>query len=70
MPFIDASASFVHGFECGQIWEMIKSKREVEDYVFHSENIDQVHMICDHYKVGRVINHYDETWSYLTVIYQ
>lgn len=66
MPFIDESESFVHGFECGQIWEKMSEGQQLIAYLFHSENIDQVHLICEHFKCEYVISPFDETWSYLT----
>lgn len=70
MPFIGENddPKFVNGFECGQLWEIIKDKKEVKGYLFHSDNIDQMHLICKHYKVVYGISPIDETWSTLTII--
>ena len=47
MPFVKSNASFVHGFECGQIWEWAKNGKVFNNYVFHSENKIQVEMILE-----------------------
>lgn len=51
MPFVDESESFVHGFECGIIWEKIKSSERLYEHLFHVENSAQVQMMCDAFEV-------------------
>lgn len=71
MPFIGKNdcQEFVRGFECGMIWLLLKDQRHIKDYLFHSDNIDQMHLICEHYNVQYVIIPIDETWSELTIHY-
>lgn len=68
MPFIDESEEFVHGFECGQVWEKLKSGGSLVGYLIHTENSAQIQMICDYYKVRCKIEVHkdDSTWSCLT----
>lgn len=51
MPFIDESESFVHGFECGQIWQKLQGGNSFVGYTIHTENSAQIQMICDHFKL-------------------
>ncbi len=51
MPFIDESESFTNGFECGQIWEKISQGEILEKYLCHSENEEQIKMICESFGV-------------------
>ena len=51
MPFIDESESFTNGFECGQIWEKISQGEMLEKYLCHSENEEQIKMICESFGV-------------------
>lgn len=69
MPFIGENDNplYVNGFEIGQLWEMVKNKEEIIKRPFHSDNIDQVHLLCEYYKVEYTISPDDETWSFLTI---
>ncbi len=51
MPFIDESESFTLGFECGQIWEKISQGETLDKYLCHSENEEQIKMICESFGV-------------------
>jgi len=51
MPFIDDSENFTNGFECGQIWEKISQGEILEKYLCHSENEEQIKMICESFGV-------------------
>lgn len=69
MPFIGENddPKFVRGFECGQIWECLKSSKKPFVCIFHNGNIDQVHLMCEYFKVKYDIYIIDETWSSLTI---
>lgn len=67
MPFFDESESFVHGFECGKIWQLIEDGESVEKYLIHTENKKQIELICSTFGLISNIEEYDETWSYLTI---
>ena len=76
MPFIDESESFTNGFECGQIWEKISQGETLEKYLCHSENEEQIKMICEsfgveyHFEEAREKGKssiYSTGWLYLTV---
>lgn len=62
MPFIDESKSFVHGFECGQIWELINQKYQFLNYIFHKANKKQVEMMCQRSGYKCTIKDIDDTW--------
>lgn len=66
MPFLDPSSSFCFGFECGQIWEQLKSGKRLEQYLCHFENKAQIEMMLKRfqYKYSFEIIEYD--WMYLT----
>lgn len=66
MPFIDESPSFVHGYECGMIAQMLKDGNSLIGYLCHTENSAQIQMICDLYNIKCNITVIDETWSELT----
>jgi hypothetical protein len=67
MPFVDETEAFCNGFECGQIWEKIKSGQEVTSYPVHLENSAQIQMICDLYLVKCEIVVTSDEWGLLTV---
>lgn len=76
MPFIDNSESFTNGFECGQIWEKISQGETLDNYLCHTENEEQIILICESfgvsYKFEEVREHgksslYQTGWSYLSV---
>jgi len=46
MSFDDQSKSFVHGYECGQIWEAM-SRKEPIDRIVHTANKGQLKQMAD-----------------------
>ncbi len=66
MPFVDPSHSFVHGFECGQIWEKMTNSGEFKKQLIHVSNKKQIEMLCARFHYSFIIEDYDETWCYLT----
>lgn len=67
MPFLDTSKSFTNGFECGQIWQRVSEGETFEKQLIHTENKEQIEMICRSFGVEFEIIEYNETWSYLIV---
>lgn len=65
MSFIDESDSFVHGFECGKIWEQMISGREINTMV-HKSNMKQLEMICEYHNYHSTFTDADETWMKFT----
>lgn len=65
MPFIIDSRDFVHGFECGQIWEKMNKNEKFDNYVFHTENAAQIEMMCRRHQYKYRIDKIDDTWSSL-----
>jgi hypothetical protein len=67
MPFIGTNddPKFVHGFECGQVWTLMKNKTKFDNYIIHSCNIPQIEMMCRHFYYEYRIENIDETWSAL-----
>lgn len=41
MPFLDESANFAHGFECGQVWWAMERGEFEIDGMFHALNYQQ-----------------------------
>lgn len=70
MPFFDESESFVHGFECGKIWEKIEQGEVFDSHLIHTENIKQIELMCKTFNVDFEISVVNETWSYLTLMPQ
>lgn len=70
MPFTDGSEAFTNGFECGQIWEMLKNGESITDRYVHVENRKQIEMICEFYKADYLIMDcpLTEYWVVLNVL--
>lgn len=68
MPFLDESSSFVHGFECGKLWNQIEEGETVELQLIHTENVNQIELMCKSFGVYHEIKIYDDTWAYVTVL--
>jgi hypothetical protein len=67
MPFLDESESFVHGFECGKIWQLIEEGESVENYLIHTVNQKQIELMCRTFGLDCGIEIIDDTWSCLTI---
>lgn len=67
MPFKDQSSSFTNGFECGQIWEKIQAGENIENYLCHYVNKDQIVEIAKTFGCDALFVDLDETWSEVTV---
>lgn len=68
MPFVDESENFVHGFECGQIWEKIEWRKNLVDYMFHTVNTKQVELMCQRAGYDFTIEEIGNGWSKLNAI--
>ena len=62
MPFLDKSESFVHGFECGKIWQLIEEGDTIERYLIHVVNIEQIELMCKTFELKCEIDIVDDTW--------
>jgi hypothetical protein len=67
MPFLDESETFVLGFECGQIWQMLTDGEVFNGRLIHTQNTEQIKMICEAHGAPFSISYCDDTWSNLTV---
>ncbi len=67
MPFIEKNddPKFTRGFEAGQIWSKMELNKNFKDYLFHTENKEQVELMCKRFGYGFIITVIDETWSEL-----
>lgn len=65
MPFIDKSGSFTHGFECGIIWERMSIADGLIERVIHSENKEQIVMICEHFGYEYSFSDLGDGWDNL-----
>lgn len=67
MPFVGDNdhIKFVHGFECGQIWQRMERGEVLKDYLFHTENTKQVEMMCRRFHYEFSMNEISETFSML-----
>lgn len=71
VSFPDQSASFVHGFEAGQIWQRLSDGETlIEDQLIHrinAEVIDRMALQHGCYAEWRHIDGYGDTYSYVTI---
>lgn len=63
MPFLEQDEKFVHGFECGQIWEWMQAKRIFKDYLIHQINEQQIEMMCENFGYEYNFERTAETWT-------
>lgn len=66
MPFVDESSSFTNGFECGQIWEEMTQGKEFSKRLVHTENIEQINLMADHFGYVIEVETNCDCWSYIT----
>ena len=66
MEFIDESESFGYGFECGRIWEQLKTTLPIQQHV-HAANASQIIMMCEHYNRQFELKEMGEGWLHLLV---
>lgn len=66
VSFPDQSASFVHGFECGMIWQAMKDRTAISMTV-HNANAECLQRMARHHGYSCVLERYDDTWSTATL---
>lgn len=66
MPFLDASESFVNGWECGTIWESFSKGGIFEGKIVHLANRNQLIMMADHFGYEWGFQEIDDTWVSFT----
>jgi hypothetical protein len=67
MPFEDASDSFVHGFECGKLWQLFEDGEAVKGHLVHVVNKKQIGLMCELFGLKYTFEDSDDQWSFLTV---
>lgn len=67
MAFKDESASFAHGFACGQIWEKVQSGEKIEDYLCLNTNIDQIIEIAKTFGCDAIFKTVNDEWLEVTI---
>lgn len=67
MPFIEGNddPKYVMGFEAGQIWTKMERNERFNNYLFHTENKEQIEMMCKRFHYSCRIDKIDECWSKL-----
>lgn len=63
IPFIDQSKSFMLGWECGVIFEAIKTRILIKERMIHTENIKQIEIMCESQNYRSIIVILDKDWS-------
>ena len=63
MAFIDETKSFVHGFECGRLWEWMTEGKDFDNYLIHSKNNKQVKKMLKIYEYDYRIEKIDNVFS-------
>lgn len=48
MAFLDPSHSFVHGYECGRLWELMSRGEPIEQNV-HTANAEQIALMAKYH---------------------
>lgn len=67
MPFIDDSASFVNGFEVGQLWASFKMGDVPESSTVHTANVEQLRLVAEHYRYDMFVEPTEiSEWTQLT----
>lgn len=64
LEFVDGSRSFVHGFEAGCVWEMIKAGEPFEQEV-HAANTELYIRMAESLGAEVTAEMLDDTWSIL-----
>ena len=67
MEFIDESAPFAYGFECGRLWEQLKNKESFQQHV-HTENSSQIVMMCEYHERSFEFEEMGDGWVNLKVL--
>ena len=67
MPFVGENddPKFVRGFEAGQIWTKMQRNEKFNNYLIHTENKEQIEMMCKRFHYSCRIDKIDECWSSL-----
>lgn len=70
VPFTDQSASFVHGFEAGQIWQrMAANERKIggeDDMPTHIQNRETFQRMADAQAYDLCVSCIDDVWMIAT----
>lgn len=68
MPFVGENddPKYVNGFEAGQIWTKMQRAETFDNYLFHTDNSEQIRMMCNRFFYSCRIDKLDTTWSTLT----
>lgn len=65
--FIDQSENFAYGFECGRIWEIIKSGETISEMMCNSANVLMINQMCRMFNCNYEIEPIDENWIKLNI---
>ncbi len=67
LPFTDQSPSFVAGFECGQLWQLMRTGAySIEpEQAFMRSNEDVIRMMCGHFGYAHEITYHDKDYMFL-----
>lgn len=65
MPFTEANDDprYTHGFECGRVWSLMESKTKIDNYAFHSANIEQFRRMAITLGYEIEVHKIDHTWA-------
>lgn len=62
IQFQDQSASFVHGFEAGQIWEALKARVPEIGRTIHEENVELASQMAERQGYDFNVKELDNGW--------
>lgn len=63
ITFTDQSPSFVNGFECGKLWQIMESREFEIQQTIHTENIDVIKMMCGHFGYAWEMKTFDDQYT-------
>lgn len=67
LEFVDQSENFAYGFECGRIWEMIKSGETISNMVCNVANVLLIHRMCQMFNCDYTIDPIADDWIHLNI---
>lgn len=66
IKFVDESASFTHGFECGVFYQMSKDNNPPCNHLAHVICLPQIKLIAQRFGYALSVDVYDDEWCYIT----
>lgn len=62
MPFKNDDENFTLGFECGKLYSEMEQGKKIEYQLIHSENAEQIKLICSRFGYSCNLEPVNEDW--------